>query len=280
MKKYIIFFIFLFFYENCLCQELPTALMQLQKSLQDLSTALPRTAGQISLQKPSELKRLSPISYESFRRHVSSIPIGLFDKLTPLNEALNENFQGILQFGYVFIKEENLFKGPSPENLAIGDKEQKIQVYKIHLMPRSPSDVMLILEHLLQEIKINDKLQNAVSELKFRPGIDFSQSKEEIKKQLGIENPQPIIVLYANGKDNAQYALDTAYRLFKDLTGLDITPRYNEKITSLIYYAQSNGDWKVADSEDYVQPNREVFRPDYVDPEHPVDYHLRNPAKK
>ena len=86
-------------------------------------------------------------------------------------------------------------------------------------------------------------------------------------------------IIYVNGKNNAQYVLDTLYRLFKDVEGLDIAPRYNEKITSLIYYAQSHGDRKVLYPQEYVQPNMEVFAPDYVDPEHPVDYRLNNPAK-
>ena len=101
-------------------------------------------------------------------------------------------------------------------------------------MPKSADDVMLILENIFKEATIHEKLKNVIHNMKFKPGIDFSLSKGDMEKQLyksGTHEIIPIIVIYVNGKNNAQYALDTLYRLFKDVEGLDITPRYNERIT-------------------------------------------------
>ncbi len=76
------------------------------------------------------------------------------------------------------------------------------------------------------------------------------------------EEVMPLIVLHpSSSKASAQYVLDTVYRLFPE-EGLDVTPRYNEKITSLIYVAQGNGDDK-ADHPEFYEPGKVYYKKDF-----------------
>ncbi len=61
------------------------------------------------------------------------------------------------------------------------------------------------------------------------------------------------------------------------MQGLDITPRFNTKITSLIYYAQSSSDLKIkSDLEKYFTEDKIFFRSD-VEGKKNVDYSLKDP---
>jgi hypothetical protein len=264
----------------------------------------------ISLEEPREepeleehLIRLSKVSYddiyEMFEREKKH-SVAILNNEKPMiqlkNElGFNENGDSLGSFyqeGYIFLVNINkqLMKGKTtlanPDDVKsafrkIKDPKSKKQLadqYKIHLMPKSGDDLMLIIENLLHELKTNNKLQDAIQKIKFMP-IDFSGFQEDIKKILTKGGEvRPIIVIYpADGKDNAQFVLDRVYNMFGDMEGLDITPRYNQKITPLIYYAQSHGDFKDMYAE-YFTPDKIFFRPDFEGEDLNIDYSLKNPA--
>lgn len=184
--------------------------------------------------------------------------------------------------GYVLFLSKELMKGEQvTENLKrlhnsrdkVGSQAQKLRArlaahYKIHLMPNN-EDIVPIIEGLLQGLVDDAGLQKAISHFKIREKTD----------QIGGEDGLcfPIFVLYLNaGKESAQYALNAIYGLFKDMKGRDITPRYNEKITSLIYYAQGDGDYKGDVFAEHYQLDRVCYRSDF-EGEY-KDYKLKNPA--
>lgn len=135
----------------------------------------------------------------------------------------------------------NVSRLKSPKVMAEEEKRQPealrmwIQDYKIHLMPRKRT-MPLVLYLLAKEIITNKAFRDAME------GMKFYLLQPETSKI----NEIPTIVLYPkHGKNNAQLVLDTMYNLYKGLEGLDIKPRFNEKSTSLIYWAQGGGDDKI-----------------------------------
>ena len=164
-------------------------------------------------------------------------------------------------------------------------KEDLVGLYKIHLMPKNSNDFMIILEQLLKALGRNPALQKAVNTLKVISGFDFEGNPEMLKKKLleqhGNEVPPIIVIAPSLGKENAQFVLDTVYDLFKNIEGLDLTPRFNEKITSLIYYAQGNGDDKISREEYFDKNNGKIFyKSDFEGAKLNRDYHLENPVGK
>lgn len=79
-------------------------------------------------------------------------------------------------------------------------------------------------------------------------------------------------------KEAAQYVLDIVYKLFKNKSGLGITPRFNAKVTDLIYWAQGNADDKLipVHAEYFEEPDKICYRADISG--NYVDYYLKNPA--
>lgn len=155
---------------------------------------------------------------------------------------------------------------------------QKILVgqYKIHLMPKDKEDLMVIVEQLLSTMKTNDKFNQAVREFKFLFDVD-QQDLEQYRDITDNKNIPPILVIYPrNGKENAQYVLNTVYALFKNREGLDITPRYNRKITSLIYYAQGDGDFKNEYYQDFYTEDKIHYNSTKFGVGN-IDYALKNP---
>jgi ankyrin repeat protein len=252
---------------------------------------------QKSISPEHQLSRLTNASYNEIYNVYQELRRA---KHGPLGSIIDNNFTEnlknslnipdlsfIYNSGFFFIGSESLMRG-NTKSLIIGGKEQvfdtitqKIKTedvnrYKIHLMPKNESDLMAIIENLLNELKDNSDLQNSLHDFKFHP-IDFSVSKEDIKKQLlSKEGTLPIIVIYPGiGKNNAQFVLDTIYKLFGHLEGLDITPRYNKKVTSLIYYAQGDSLQKSNNERDYM-PDKIFFRPDYEGVGMNVDYSLKS----
>jgi hypothetical protein len=84
------------------------------------------------------------------------------------------------------------------------------------------------------------------------------------------------VVIYANGKENAQKILNTIYAKFKNTAGLGIAPRFNAKVTDLIWIAQGDGDYKVEPFVGYYElPGRVYYREDITGTIQ--NYHLINP---
>lgn len=107
--------------------------------------------------------------------------------------------------------------------------------------------------------------------------------QEELKKRGAAKSVVPIIVIYPNpGHKNAELVLDRIYTLFKDIDGADITPEYNKKITSLIFYAQGNRDEKVSSNWQHYfqQPDMIFYDSNILPPEDGYNSHaLKDPSK-
>jgi hypothetical protein len=118
------------------------------------------------------------------------------------------------------------------------DMQKMVKVYKIHLMPQTKD-----INNTVARLMMSEEIRNNVGEIK-------------LKQELTADQAFPILVLYAcQGKDQAQKLLDMVCGLFKGKEGLNILPRYNKRVTSLIYFAQGNGDDK-KDLEDQRKLNR------------------------
>lgn len=217
--------------------------------------------------------------------------------------ALGNHFKIQIQFnwrqGYIYFDREHVllhgYASGGPKFMQF-DKDGKLkswteeqkkdaaQIYKIHLMPK-PDDMPVILIRVLEEVQKNPTFANLIAYFKIKYNL------KELKDNYG--QTLPVMVLYpSNGKDNAQQLLNIVYSLFKDMQGLDITPRYNQKVTDLIYFAQGNADdkndslrlitgksdpnWATFDY--YEQPDMIYFKPDFVTPGQFVDYHLKTPS--
>lgn len=106
-------------------------------------------------------------------------------------------------------------------------KQTMVNVYKIHLMPKIKD-----INNTVARLMMSDEIRNNVGEIKLKANI----------RDIG---DLPILVLYAcQGKEQAQLLLDEVCHLFAGQEGLNITPRYNKRVNSLIYFAQGNGDDK------------------------------------
>lgn len=141
--------------------------------------------------------------------------------------------------------------------------------YKIHLMPFD-ADIVNVMKSFLKRVSENEDLQRAVSHFKIHAHTDA------IERLDGTYFPIMVIYCHAS-KDAAQYVLNEVYALFRHKQGLDITPRYNRKITSLIYYAQGDGDYKSEHYSDYYEAGLVHYHPKF---EGIIkDYWLRNPAE-
>jgi len=128
--------------------------------------------------------------------------------------------------------------------------------YKIHLMPKE-DEAISIFEEVLRILNnhfpgISAKIKNTYSHV--------------LGKQI-----YPVIVIYCHlGFKDCKKLYQLIYSEFANIKGTDQTPRYNLKVTSLIYYAGGDGDAKKAfDSPNpYVEKmfkinERGIWRPGY-----------------
>jgi hypothetical protein len=117
--------------------------------------------------------------------------------------------------------------------------------YKLHLMPK-PEKAITVVEALIKELNVpTSELRNNISYIKIAP-----IPADALRKNY------PLVALYAKrGKAHAQAALNRLYQIFGTSTdGLGITPRFNARVTDLIYIAQGDGDIKVGNFEQYFEP--------------------------
>jgi hypothetical protein len=147
-------------------------------------------------------------------------------------------------------------------------KHKLVGNYKIHLMPYD-EDISIILNRLLREITTNPSFKRHVHSFKIKLATRDLKKGDEI---------MPKIVIYpASSKESAQIVLDKVYELTKDIKGMNITPRYNEKMTDLIYVAQGDGDYKGRMQAEFYEPSFIYYKPTFEDGA-PKNYHLKNPA--
>lgn len=105
--------------------------------------------------------------------------------------------------------------------------------FKIHLMPKKAQAVSVFDKVL--ELVDESKLETFT--VKIRLDYDsFSSNPEQI---------MPIIVIYVYGADRATKALAVLKKEFEGLEGIDKTPRFNEKVNSLLYWAGGDGSLTV-----------------------------------
>jgi hypothetical protein len=149
--------------------------------------------------------------------------------------------------------------------------------YKFHLMPKGPAYEDF--EELIQLIKKDEKLRERIVTFKVSTCND---SNEQIKQDAdtGKEIFPKIVIYAAAGKHNAQIVCDRLFAAFKDKEGLDITPRYNKRINSYLYYSNGNGDdKKIAKYKDFFEQSDLVhFKSDITGEK--KDYHLQIPTEK
>lgn len=161
------------------------------------------------------------------------------------------------------VEPPNVYKQPWQE----ADRLQAVGNYKIHLMPKT-QDIPIILSRLLEELENNKALASAVKVVKVLYNTDDLYDRNK--------NILPIIVVYpAQGKQNAQKVLDVFRDLFKDREGLNVTPRYNQQVTDLIYFAQGDGDMKMSHPDFFEQPEMIYYKSDFVLPGKDENYILR-----
>lgn len=146
--------------------------------------------------------------------------------------------------------------------------QELVKAYKIHLMPEQGwQNTMNTTQALVNGFAQDPELRNLISAFKVRLGITIPND--------GVV--MPTIVLYIfGGKEDAQKALDKIYALFSTTKGLNISPRFNARVTSFIYVAQGDGQYKTGDfAKYYEQPYQIYYRPDFTGT--PTNYHLQHP---
>lgn len=143
-----------------------------------------------------------------------------------------------------------------------------VQLYKIHLMPND-RDIEAVTIKLLQAMEDDKELYNAIAVIKVNYKIN-DQGRN-----------LPIIVIYANpGKATAQLIVDKLYSVFDGIEGSGQVPRFNVKVTSLLYWAQGDGDHKEQAfyKKYYDQPGMRCYASNikqFLNPQAPLeDYYL------
>lgn len=123
--------------------------------------------------------------------------------------------------------------------------------YKIHMMPKGSLTEILV--KLLEAIDKDPELNRLIGDFKLALGTNYEKDGTVF----------PLIAFYsAPGKENAQKLLNKLYYLFKDTPGLNKRPRYNARVTDLLWIAQGDGDYKTDEFAKYYEPNRVYYRAD------------------
>jgi len=84
-------------------------------------------------------------------------------------------------------------------------------------------------------------------------------------KLFSVDAQMPKIILYAIGKSNAQYILDTIFKNFKNLKGSGLTPAFNKQVTSLIFYTQGDRNDKIQHPEFFKKDSNPNLNKIYYD---------------
>ena len=162
-----------------------------------------------------------------------------------------------------------------------------VKDYKIHLMPKDEDFVHTAIK-LINALKSSYILQRTISQIKIKPILE-KEVDEAAEERYGMSRAEllelPKIVIYiCGGTEDAQKALDEIFRIFKEQVGVNRGPKYNKKVTSLIFFAQGNREDKDVDSawiaengpyavsRFFEQPDMIYFRPDVTGTT--TNYHL------
>ena len=140
-------------------------------------------------------------------------------------------------------------------------------------MPQD-DQIEMVLKRLINELSINNEFQKLIDQ--FKVYKDFEKTYEQAKR--GQSEVIPRMVIYpVSGKKNTQNALNIIYQLFKDTKGLDIYPRFNAKVTSLIYVAQGDADNKTWHHEEWYEQPKMIYYNLQIPPEDGKNHYLRHP---
>lgn len=192
--------------------------------------------------------------------------------------------------GYVYVGSPDLMRGHRTDdrfkneaNIRAYDAKRRrekdassllddvVQNYKIHLMPQGYMVDTLV--RLLSFLKNHPELGDSIAILKLKINFDDEQMKKNKNGDIF-----PKIVLYpSSGKNHAQRVLNALCDEFARVEGLDICPRYNERITSLIYVSQGDGDFKDEKYKRYYEPERVYYRADITGKKR--NYRLKCPGR-
>ena len=154
--------------------------------------------------------------------------------------------------------------------------------YKIHLMPRD-EDVEKAVLHLVDTIESDEGLCQAIAHIKIKTLLeplmpflkkdcsDFTFPRSQMWRL-------PKIIIYVQGKQKAQTALDKLHQYFAGWPYVDRVPAFNEKVTGFLSFAQGNRDDKVLKPDYFEWPGLVYYRSDITG--NREDYHLINPATK
>jgi hypothetical protein len=148
--------------------------------------------------------------------------------------------------------------------------------YKIHLMPKD-EDMDTIITILVNAIKNDKELQNLISDIKIHNDISHDISRAARNEPVFAR----IVIYPSDGKKNAQKLLNKLYTLFKGKEGLNITPRFNAKLTSLIYVSQGDADYKLEAKYDkyYELPSKVYYNKTYLLPNEGTEHYLKHPKR-
>ncbi len=125
--------------------------------------------------------------------------------------------------------------------------------YKFHLMPQEGSEARVFIE-LARLIKNDRLLQRYIDKFKIKPW-----SYETLKNG----NVPKIVIYVTQGKEAAQYVLNKLYERFKDYEGYGgYQPRYNQRVTNFLYFAQGDGNAKIDQFKDLFEDG--VGAPSYT----------------
>lgn len=127
------------------------------------------------------------------------------------------------------------------------------QEYKIHLQPK-PEYQLGVISILIELIENNIEFCQCISA--WKAIIPYSQVVGDLKL--------PAIVIYpVSGKRCAEYVISVIIEKFKlydvEEIGLNITPRYNYRYNSLIYWAGGSGDHKAHIPALYFSTPEKIF---------------------
>lgn len=174
-----------------------------------------------------------------------------------------------------------------------GEETSKIlgdltQEYKIHLMPKD-EDLYAISKMFIEEIKTNTLLQQLIGTVKIKA---VTTPDEQLHKEAAIKNMSenqkadwretdyydlPRIVIYVGGgREAAQKVLNEIYRIFKNVEGMNRGSGFNQRVTSLIYFAQGNREDKIKEFWNFFEPSLIYYRADVTGTHE--DYHLTIPV--
>ena len=159
----------------------------------------------------------------------------------------------------------------SSDKERIAAAQELVKTYKIHLMPAQNIDVAEILVRIKKALTQDSQLSSLIQTFK----ILYSPTQQN-----GTTFAR--LVIYANGKEQAQKIVDALYhnKIMSEMPGSGLRPRFNGKVNDLIWIAQGDGDFKMENLYDwyYEMPAKIYYRKDITGKVE--NYHLINPGTK